>query len=111
MVVRGLGNVKQLALGSGHTCALLFDGTVQCWGGDGLRGDGAPFSDPPSLKKSRPTAAPVPGLSSVVQVTATDGHTCALLADGSLFCWGSNRYGQLGDGTTIDRLVPTEITW
>ena len=37
------------------------------------------------------------------------GHTCTFKTDGSLWCWGSNNGGQVGDGTTEDRSTPTRI--
>ena len=51
------------------------------------------------------------GLSDVAQIAAGDEFVCALTVDRRVFCWGSNKYGQLGDGTTIDRSVPGEVTW
>ena len=105
VVVKGLGSVKELALGELHSCALLFDGSVQCWGANGV----GSLGDGTTTNRSAP--GPVPGLSNVFQITAGGGHTCALTADGRLFCWGFNKYGQLGDGTTLDRHVPTEVTW
>ena len=42
-------------------------------------------------------------------ITAGEYHTCAILDDGSVSCWGSNWDGQLGDGTTTDRTTPTAI--
>ena len=42
-------------------------------------------------------------------VVATWGHTCGLNASGIVFCWGRNTWGQLGNGTTTDRLAPTAV--
>jgi alpha-tubulin suppressor-like RCC1 family protein len=44
------------------------------------------------------------------QVVAGDQHACALTADGTAYCWGYNRQGQLGDGTNTDRKVPTPVS-
>ena len=41
-------------------------------------------------------------------ISAGEGHTCAILDDGSVACWGGNQYGQLGDGTTTNRDTPTQ---
>ena len=90
-----------------HTCALLDDGTVKCWGDsvfgqlghgdtDG-RGDGAGEMgddlDPVDLGAGR----------TAVAITAGDVHTCALLDNGTVKCWGSTSTGQLGYGDTDAR--------
>jgi alpha-tubulin suppressor-like RCC1 family protein len=47
--------------------------------------------------------------SAVVAITAGNAHSCALLTNGSVRCWGSNRYGQLGDGTTMGSTTPVTV--
>ena len=86
---------RQLSAGGFHNCAILDDGSVACWGynQDGTLGDGT-YSD---------RYVPVPTLSFGPDVTAellSSGyyHTCALLSDQSISCWGSNEYGQIGNG-------------
>ena len=103
--VSGLASgVRAVAAGGGHTCALVEDGGVKCWGwnGYGQLGDGT--------CAERHTPVDVSGLSSATPAISAGGnHTCALLAGGGVSCWGYNGYGQLGDGTTDTRATPGEV--
>ena len=95
-----------LAAGDAHTCAVDRAGALYCWGaGDrGQLGLGAPGAGAPT-----PTAlAALPA--AATGVSAGGAHTCADLADGSVWCWGANESGQIGDGTTIDRAAPVEVS-
>ena len=103
VAVAKLDEVKDLALGENHSCALLVSGEVRCWGSDeyGQLGDGG------RRDSARPVA--VKGLAGVSELVAGGYHTCARLEDGGLRCWGSNAAGQLGDGSRTDRRVPTAV--
>lgn len=94
-----------LALGASHSCAILADATVTCWGDNarGQLGDGT--------GASRPTPAPVPGLQGVRAITARGDHTCAHLEGGGVRCWGANDAGQIDSGPEPDRKAPTRLTW
>ena len=96
---------RQIAAGSGHACAVTAAGGVACWGdnADGQLGDGT------TTDRSTPTA--VIGLTSVVTGIAEGGyHSCALTTGGGVVCWGRNVKGQLGEGTTTNRLTPTAVS-
>jgi alpha-tubulin suppressor-like RCC1 family protein len=104
--VSGLGSgVRAIAAGDLHTCALRAGG-VKCWGrnSSGQLGDGT--------TTSRTTPVDVSGLGAgMIAAIATGGlHTCALTAGGGVKCWGSNLYGQLGDGTTTSRNMPVDVS-
>jgi len=103
--VVGLSGVAQVAAGDGHTCALLVDGSVACWGRqeNGALGNGHRAREP-LLRPIR-----VPGLDTAVQVVAGENHTCALLRDGTVRCWGSNDTGQLGSGAEGGSAVPVAV--
>ncbi len=133
---------------AGHTCALLIDGELACWGDDdnanGRLGAGSPLAGPVQLttriddaidvetglhhscalrraggvfcwgdnelgqrgvgvesgEEARPAPdATVTGLSDALALRVGDNHSCAVTGDGTVVCWGDNKYGQLGDGS------------
>jgi alpha-tubulin suppressor-like RCC1 family protein len=102
VVVGGLSSaVKQISAGGAHTCALLEDGAVKCWGDDqsGQLGDGG--------YENRSAPVDVAGLAGGVEyVSAGYSHTCAVMQDRRIQCWGWNAEGQLGDGTAKSRRIP-----
>jgi alpha-tubulin suppressor-like RCC1 family protein len=95
--VVGLADAIQVAAGDDHACALRRTGDVVCWGraGDGQIGSGATTQADEKI----PTPTAVKGVSKAVAVFTNAGRSCALIADGAVFCWGQNSLGQLGDGT------------
>ncbi|RKG98823.1 RTX toxin, partial [Corallococcus sp. CA047B] len=90
------GTALQIATGYDHTCALLSNGSVKCWGAiqNGRLGLGP---NPPPATNVPTRAADLDG-STAYQVTAGDGHTCVLLSTGAARCWGLGSSGQLGYG-------------
>jgi hypothetical protein len=93
----------------GHSCALLGDGTVRCWGANDHGQLGAPT---PGDAGAAPSPSPLPaviGLGPVAAVTAGRGFTCALLADTTARCWGDNQNGELGTGTTTAYAGPAMV--
>ena len=77
---------------------------MSCWGSNmyGQLGDGTTLD--------RVSPVPVRGLSSGVRSIASGyGYTCAVTTSGTVKCWGDNRFGQLGDGTTTSRLTPVKV--
>lgn len=96
--------VLAIAAGVSHTCALVTGGAVKCWGFNfyGQLGDNS------TTNRNAPVA--VSGLSSGIDaLDAGGGHTCALTTGGGVKCWGYNLFGQLGDTSTINRLVPVDV--
>ena len=94
-----------IAAGEDHTCAIKADGTVRCWG----EGSGHRLGYGNNGDRSTPTATASLGTNrTAVDITAGDTHTCAVLDDGTVSCWGSNAFGELGDGTTTTRTTPTQ---
>jgi len=86
--------VKELAAGGDHTCALLEDATIRCWG----RNDAGQLGDGTTNDAAAPVS--VLDLQGVAQVATGRRHTCALLRIGTIACWGDNGRHQLASGTT-----------
>jgi alpha-tubulin suppressor-like RCC1 family protein len=90
---------RAVTAGRRHTCALLRDGTVECWGKgfEGQLGDGQGKDSltPVRVLTTDSADGSIP-LEQVTAVTAGSQHTCALREDGRVYCWGSNDLGQLG---------------
>ena len=104
-----LTDVVQVTSGWSQSCALLESGEGRCWGSNskGQLGDGS------TTGSSRPVVVSDPDgtgpLTGIVQLTVHDARTCALVTSGSVYCWGDNATGALGDGTTTDRVRPTLV--
>jgi alpha-tubulin suppressor-like RCC1 family protein len=83
-------------MGSGHTCIVLADGGVQCWGTKDVIGSGNHDTYGDDELGSSVLPLTLPG--AVTKVTSSFRHTCALGANGKIICWGSADAGQLGYG-------------
>jgi alpha-tubulin suppressor-like RCC1 family protein len=101
-----LGAVTEVSAGGSHTCARQTPGNVRCWGsnsdgqlGNVLLGPGARSTVP----------VEVTGISSALQVSAGQDHTCAVLVGGTVSCWGDNSGGELGTGTAVDSTVAVAV--
>jgi alpha-tubulin suppressor-like RCC1 family protein len=107
VTVKNLTNAVAVAAGKLWTCALLSNNSVKCWGDNyyGVLGDGKGYPE----ENHSSTPVTVKNLTSAVAVAAGNSHTCALLSNGSVECWGGNDKGQLGDGTTINRRIPVKV--
>ncbi|MCA9536239.1 MAG: hypothetical protein KC593_21285, partial [Myxococcales bacterium] len=95
--VPGLRDVVSIAAARFHAAALHADGTVSCWGGDTF---GRVSGIPTEHGRKGPTRVAL--VRDAVQVALGENHSCALLRDGSVWCWGWNRLGTLGDGNLLE---------
>ncbi|MET0794276.1 MAG: DUF4215 domain-containing protein [Polyangiaceae bacterium] len=98
--------VKSISAGRAHFCAVLDDSSLKCWGygGNGELGLGSTDSKGGNAGDMGDALPAVDlGGHGAVQVAAGWSHTCAILDDGTLKCWGENEYGQLGLGDTRKR--------
>jgi alpha-tubulin suppressor-like RCC1 family protein len=101
---------RAVAAGYSHTCAIATDGSVWCWG-DNRTGQLGRATEPcDAALCPNPIPTLVSGLpSDVVSITAAYHWTCALERDGTVWCWGQNSGGQLGDGTLATRWLPKRV--
>ena len=102
--VHNIAGALKGVTGGFHTCAILPDHTVQCWGRnqDGQLGNGDSTTD-------MPLPGPVPGLGPVADLIGGGYRNCALMPDHSVQCWGRNARGQVGDGTDISPVTHPHV--
>lgn len=103
------GTFKSIQVGDNHTCGLGTDDKIYCWGGnaDGQLGDDT------TSQRNAPRATvngAGPGTYKWLSVGEKSLITCAIGTDDKAYCWGDGQYGQLGNGTTGDRDVPTLVS-
>lgn len=102
-----------IAIGAGylHTCAVMQDHTVRCWGEgcEGQFGDGRTL-DCLAADSSSDAPLPVSNVSQAMSIATGAFHNCVVLSTGGIQCWGSNVHGELGDGTTSSDNLPVQVT-
>tara|TARA_B100000161_G_scaffold178132_1_gene128165 strand:- start:5878 stop:7818 length:1941 start_codon:yes stop_codon:yes gene_type:complete len=92
--------------GGRHTCAISNENKLWCWG----RNDHGQLGDDTTTTRSTPLQVTTStGLTNIYHVSLGGYHTCAIKDDNSLWCWGKNNYGQLGDGSTTTTHTPLQI--
>jgi len=105
-LVPGLSNIVAVAAGADHSLALTREGTVFAWGRNtsGQLGTGQSGHINPVPKE-------IASLTGIMEIAAGDNHTIALKQDRTtIWAWGSNAYGQIGDGGKQDRLKPVQVS-
>lgn len=102
--VTGADRFEAVSMGFMHTCALTTASTVACWGHNynGQLGDGT------STRRLVPTPVATIGVGARA-IASGHHHSCAIDASSTVQCWGENRYGQLGDGSTNDHALPAPV--
>ena len=96
--------IVDFAVGSQHGCVIAESGEVWCWG---FATDGALGAGPATTSSDVPVRAELPR--PAVAIAAGFEGTCAITDDGAAWCWGGNESGEVGDGTLVDRFVPTRV--
>ena len=88
-----------IAAGGSHTCAILTNESVKCWGSNGYSQLGGDTNSSYDRTISGTAGDPLSG-KTATHIAAGGSHTCAILMDKSVKCWGGNGYGQTGGGTS-----------
>ncbi len=104
--------VQSVACGGLHTCVVTVGGSVKCWGNNETGALGYGHTMHIGDDETPANVAPVNLGAQAVAVIAADDHTCALLVNGEIMCWGSGASGRLGYGNTIgigDDELPSDV--
>lgn len=106
VAVAGGHTFQALEAGGYHTCGVTTAGAVYCWGTNyaGQLGDGTITPSPV------PVRVVTPGVLAFASVSAGGSHTCAVTTTGAAYCWGANRTGKLGNGSTEQSVVPVAVS-
>lgn len=106
-LIVGLTGITAISGGGNHGLALKSDGTVWGWGHDTAGQVG--IDPPPSSGANVATPTQVPGLTHVIAVAGGHDHSLALKSDGTVWAWGDNGYGELGNDTTTGGSTPVKV--
>ncbi len=105
LALPGSGSAIKISAYVNHSCLVTREGAAKCWGYNyfGPLGTGDYFD--------RSSPSPVSGFNrGIVEIASGQMHSCALMASGSVKCWGDNSYGELGDGTFVNSTTPVDVT-
>ena len=105
-----LSDIEAISVGTYHTCALTTDGHAKCWGNGsyGKLGNGATHTKSTPVNVRTSPTDPNP-LSDIETISNGSHHTCALMTNGQIKCWGYGGDGQLGNGSTDNRTTPVDV--
>ncbi len=111
-LVVGIDGIRNRAIDVSPSCAVLEHGEIRCWGSDqqGQRGDGGGAEADSGLPVQ---VSGIDGVSKkAIAVASTSASSCAILQGGAITCWGSRKYGQVGDGSSSEtpRYLPVNVT-
>ena len=104
--VKLVTKARGVSAGGWSSCAMLSDGTAKCWGDDTHGQVGAFLPG----KRQLTASTIVPRLTGVLSISTGIGHSCAVLTVTSAKCWGSNQFGQLGNGQLDDSPNPVVVS-
>jgi len=113
VTVSEISNAVKIRAGDSATCALLADRTAKCWG---KNEEGQLGNETPSAEESTPVAVNLTDIIDIHVNGAADTENshfgCAVTTDGSVYCWGDNQYGQVGNGSSgsTNVLTPTQVS-
>ncbi len=99
----------QIASGANHTCGITTLGKGYCWGSNISGGLGNNSTNNSLVPIAVDDSGTLSG-KTLKNITAGANHTCAIASDDNAYCWGKNDYGQLGDGSFVNKLVPTPVS-
>jgi alpha-tubulin suppressor-like RCC1 family protein len=103
------GMAKKISANEESTCAVM-EGNVYCWGSNTYNRVGNSFTGPNYNYPSQVVGVGGVGfLSNITDVALGLHHVCALDSAGSVYCWGRNDYGQIGDNTTVAKNTPIQV--
>lgn len=97
--------IKAIAAGKYHVLALTSTGSIYAWGSNAF----GQLGDSNTADSNLPVQVELPSGITATAIGAGDGHSLAVTSTGSIYAWGENDYGQLGDGTTTARSVPVLV--
>jgi alpha-tubulin suppressor-like RCC1 family protein len=107
-----LSGVTAIACGGYYNLARTSDGTVWAWGWNyyGQLGNGTTFDSFTPVQVLNPNGTPFSGVTAIAAGGGgSSAHSLALANDGTVWAWGNNEHGQLGDGTTTERHTPVQV--
>src|SRR5436309_2630622 len=106
--VDGAIKYRSLSAGGVHTCGVATSGEAYCWG-DNLEGRLGTGGSSFTRRSWNTKPSPPKGDLRLTMISAGDYHSCGVTTDGAVYCWGSNKEGQLGNGTTKGKSEPVRV--
>jgi len=101
--------IASISAGGSHSCVIASDNQAYCWGSSSLGQVGNNSTASSLVPVAVDTSGVLAGKTVLSIKTGSQRHTCAIASDNQVYCWGSNNIGQLGDSSTIGRLVPVAV--